>query len=54
MSTCRHVYEIVHEDICSLCGRDTHETNWVQELEYRREYVKRVGLFYRRSVWWSI
>ena len=54
MKRCIHVYKIVHEDICSLCGRDTHETNWVQELKYRREYVERVGLFYKRSVWWSI
>ena len=54
MSICKHVYEIVHEDICSLCGGDTHETNWAQELEYRRAYVKKMGLFYKKAVWWSI
>ncbi len=54
MSTCKHVYQIMNEDICSLCGGDTHETNWVQELEYRRAYVKKMGLFYKKVAWWSI
>jgi predicted Fe-S protein YdhL (DUF1289 family) len=54
MSTCRHVYEIVHEDICSMCGRDTHEINWVQELKHRRAYAEQVGLDYKKTGWTSI
>lgn len=55
MSACKHVYEIVNEEICSLCGRDTHETNWVRELEYRQSHVEKYGHGYQApQVWWSI
>jgi len=51
---CKHIYEIVGATYCPHCGADTHETNWVQELGYRRAYVKRVGLFAKKVSWWSI
>lgn len=54
MSMCPHVYAIMYEDICSLCGKDTHEIDWVQELRHRREYVEKVGLDYKKAGWTSI
>jgi len=51
---CKHIYTTVGAVLCPHCGRATHEINWVQQLEYRRAYVKRVGLFYKKVSWWSI
>jgi len=51
---CVHVYEVVGADLCPHCGSNTHEQNWVQELKYRRAYVERVGLFFKKVSWWSI
>lgn len=49
---CKHVYEYVHADICPLCGKFTHETDWDLLHEQHREWIAS-----GKSVsqgWWSI
>jgi hypothetical protein len=42
-------------DICPLCGKDTHETDWKVVHEDRRLHKEKYGLFYQApQVWWSI
>lgn len=54
-SYCIHVYELVGSPLCPHCGRNTHETDWEQELGYRRAHVEKMGLFHQATpVWWSI
>jgi hypothetical protein len=55
MTHCIHVYELVGSPICPHCGKATHENDWEQQLNLRREYTKKVGIFYQAPLtWWSI
>ena len=52
---CEHVYKYMGTDICPLCGKDTHETDWKVVHEDRRLHKEKYGLFYQApQVWWSI
>ena len=49
---CKHVYEIVRQEICPDCGRDTHETDWNLVADQHKEWItsgKAVA-----QGWWSI
>ena len=51
---CRHVYEDVKTDICTMCGKPTHKTDWELIAKQRREHREKHGLFYNVREWWSI
>lgn len=49
---CEHVYKIMGTDICPLCKKPTHETNWEEIHEQHRDWIAS-----GKSVaqgWWSI
>jgi predicted Fe-S protein YdhL (DUF1289 family) len=51
---CDHVYKNTGTDICSSCGRDTHEIDWALLRKQRKAYREEHGLFYTTNEWWSI
>jgi rRNA maturation endonuclease Nob1 len=36
---CRHIYEIVNQDICPDCGRYTHETNFKEIADLHKQWI---------------
>ena len=49
---CEHVYRNMGADVCPLCGKDTHETDWQEQHKLHREWIasgKAVA-----QGWWSI
>ena len=36
---CRHVYQYVYEPICLDCGKDTHETDWVEQTKLHKQWI---------------
>lgn len=49
---CEHVYKDMGTDICQLCGKDTHRTDWKQQHDLHKEWIasgKAVA-----QGWWSI
>jgi hypothetical protein len=49
---CYHVYNDVGEDVCSLCGGYTHETDWSYQAELHRRWHAEGKATY--GGWWSI
>lgn len=49
---CEHIYKEVKADICPLCNKPTHSTNWKLIAEQHKEWIasgKAVA-----QGWWSI
>lgn len=53
MTNCKHIYENINEEVCSLCGRLTHEINWEEEVKLMREW-KEANPTAKYEGWWSI
>jgi hypothetical protein len=53
MTFCKHVYENMNEELCSLCGQPTHEVNWEDEAKLMREW-KEANPKAAYGGWWSI
>ena len=49
---CRHVYQNMNADICPLCGKDTHETNWKEQHKLHKEWIESGKA--TAQGWWSI
>lgn len=52
LSFCRHIYEEFEEDICPLCGKDTHRMNWQEQWDLHKEWIASGKATY--GGWWSI
>jgi len=51
---CRHIYEVVGQEICPDCGGYTHETNWDLIAKQRKAHREKYGILYVVREWWSI
>ena len=52
MTFCKHVYEDVGAEICPICGKCAHTTNWQEQWKLHKEWIasgKAVA-----QGWWSI
>ena len=49
---CEHVYENVQAEICPLCGKNTHETDWSYQTKLHKEWHEDGKATF--GGWWSI
>lgn len=49
---CAHVYKIMGADICPLCNKPTHETNWEEQHKLHKEWIASGKA--TSQGWWSI
>jgi hypothetical protein len=50
---CDHIYRDRDEEICSDCGRWTHQMNWEQQNRINRKWLKD-NPEAKYGGWWSI
>jgi hypothetical protein len=58
---CRHIYEIIKAEICPDCGRDTHETDFLEQTRLHEKWIEEGNADWSKCPqggtlrgWWSI